>query len=191
MFEPITSTQYAFSTDNVQRTHRVTETAAARYCCWIFLVVVLVLVVVDAVVWFPGPRAIEPLQPRESVGYGWAAIVLAVVYALVAVGFVWVVDDGVDIVFALSAVVVFAFAGVTISVSARSTEDAGGWVVVVFFCLLIFAFLIACGHAAWRWRGQMVATKRARWTPPPSNSELGDEGKDGERLPPLVRLVNG
>jgi hypothetical protein len=189
-----------------RRVYGYDETAPARYGCWIFLAIVFVLIIVDAAMWYPASDVADPPRPRGSVGLGWAAIALALVYTLVAVGFVWVMDDGVDLVFGLIAVLVFIFAGATVAASSRSTESAGGWVVVLLFCFLVFAFVGACGHATWRWRGQVTAAersaqpkvvKRRGWDP--ALTSMDDDGpRDGENgphdashLPPLTRLGNG
>lgn len=145
------------------------ERASTRYCCWAFLAVVFLLIIVDAIMWLPSPYTPDnpslprqPRQPSNGTAYGWAAIVLAIMYMLIAGAFVWIMDDGVDLVFAVVAILVFIFAGATIATSSRSSEDSGGWVAILLFCILLFAFLGACGHATWRWRGQVARVANAK-----------------------------
>jgi len=213
MFEPVTHTHYVAAGRDERygrydrRVYGYDETAPARYGCWIFLVIVFVLIIVDATMWFPSSDVADPPLPRGSVGMGWAALALALVYTLVAVGFVWVMDDGVDLVFGLIAFLVFILAGATVAASSRSSESAGGWVVVLLFCFLIFAFVGACGHAAWRWRGQVTTAKRTAqpqvvkrrgWDPrlTSMDDDDGDGPGDGQlrelsHLPALTQLGAG
>lgn len=211
MLEPVTHTHLMAADRHGhydrygQRLYGYDESAPARYGCWIFLAIVFVLIIVDAAMWYPASDVADPPRPRGSVGMGWAAIALALVYTFVAVGFVWIVEDGVDGVFAAIAVLVFVFAGATVAASSRSTESAGGWVVVLLFCFLVLAFVGACGHAAWRWRGQAAATersaqpqvvKRRGWDPRLTAMDDDGDQDDGQpqqssHLPALTRLGAG
>lgn len=203
-----TTVTHTHRTPLVRHEYVYDENVGPRYMCWVFLAIVFVLILVDAALWFPHSDpspSTTPRLPRDHDGaaYGWAAIALALVYTLVAVGFVWMVEDGVDGAFALIAIVVFAFAAATVAAVPRHNGDGGGWVVVLLFCLLVLAFVGACGHAVWRWRTQVYELERRRantpyvkkrlgWAARVEGDEEGEEGgvlsKDTFHLPPLTML---